>query len=104
MARIGRRWVVRGQCSPSTTSPIRDTSDRRRRRSPGWKTARAACWRVGIAFADAVNTVSRSYLEEILTVEHGMGMDGLLRSRMGDLYGILNGVDYEEFAPESDPY
>ena len=58
----------------------------------------------GIAFADAVNTVSQSYLEEILTVEHGMGMDGLLRSRMGDLYGILNGVDYEEFAPETDPY
>ena len=58
----------------------------------------------GIAFADAVNTVSRSYLEEILTVEHGMGMDGLLRSRMDDLYGILNGVDYEEFAPETDPY
>ena len=57
----------------------------------------------GIAFADAVNTVSRSYLEEILTVEHGMGMDGLLRSRMGDLYGILNGVDYEEFAPETTP-
>ena len=43
-ARTGRRWVVRGRCSPSTTSPIRDTSDRRRRRSPGWKTARAACW------------------------------------------------------------
>jgi starch synthase len=33
-----------------------------------------------------------------------MGMDGLLRSRMGDLQGILNGVDYEEFAPETDPY
>jgi ADP-glucose type glycogen/starch synthase len=58
----------------------------------------------GIAFADAVNTVSRSYLEEILTVEHGMGMDGLLRSRMGDLYGILNGVDYEEFTPATDPH
>src|SRR5215211_4705650 len=58
----------------------------------------------GIAFADAVNTVSRSYLEEILTVEHGMGMDGLLRSRTGALYGILNGVDYEEFAPATDPY
>jgi starch synthase len=58
----------------------------------------------GIAFADAVNTVSRSYLEEILTVEHGMGMDGLLRSRKGELYGILNGVDYEEFDPETDPF
>lgn len=58
----------------------------------------------GIAFADVVNTVSRNYLQEILTVEHGMGMDGLLRSRVGDLYGILNGVDYEEFDPGTDPY
>jgi starch synthase len=58
----------------------------------------------GIACADTVNTVSRSYREEILSVEHGMGMDGLLRSRMGDLYGILNGVDYEVFDPCTDPH
>ena len=58
----------------------------------------------GIAFADVVNTVSRSYRDEILTVEHGMGMDGLLRSRMDDFYGILNGVDYEEFNPRWDPH
>ena len=47
-----------------------------------------------------MNTVSRSYLEEILTVEHGMGMDGLLRSRMDDLYGILNGVTTRSSPPD----
>lgn len=57
----------------------------------------------GIVFADAVNTVSRRYLDEILTVRHGMGMDGLLRARDGDLRGILNGVDYEDFDPQNDP-
>lgn len=57
----------------------------------------------GIAFADAVNTVSRRYLEEILTVRHGMGMDGLLRAREGDVHGILNGVDYDNFDPRNDP-
>jgi starch synthase len=56
----------------------------------------------GITYADAVNTVSRRYLEEILTPEHGMGLDGLLRSRRRDLFGILNGVDYEEFDPRTD--
>jgi starch synthase len=59
---------------------------------------------LGIASADVVNTVSQSYLEEILTPELGMGMDGLLRSRADDLYGILNGVDYEEFDPRTDPH
>ncbi|WP_166173595.1 glycogen/starch synthase [Rubrobacter tropicus] len=57
----------------------------------------------GIAYADVVNTVSRRYLEEILTVRHGMGMDGLLRARSGDVHGILNGVDYEDFDPRTDP-
>lgn len=55
-----------------------------------------------IVSADAVNTVSRNYLEEIVTPEYGMGMDGVLCSRRGDLYGILNGVDYEEFDPRYD--
>lgn len=58
----------------------------------------------GIVCADKVNTVSRRYREEILSVEHGMGLDGLLRSRMDDLYGILNGVDYEEFDPGTDSH
>lgn len=58
----------------------------------------------GIIFADAVTTVSRKYKEEIQTPEFGCGLDGVLRERQADLYGILNGVDYEEWSPDKDPY
>jgi starch synthase len=58
----------------------------------------------GIAYADVVNTVSPGYLREILDPAHGAGLDSLLRSRAGDLRGILNGVDYEEFDPRCDPW
>jgi starch synthase len=58
----------------------------------------------GIAFADEINTVSCRYLEEILTPGQGMGLDSLLHSRRDQLRGILNGVDYDEFDPSTDPY
>jgi starch synthase len=58
----------------------------------------------GIVFADAVTTVSRKYMEEIQTKEFGAGLDGVLRDRQGALYGILNGVDYQEWSPEVDPF
>ncbi|HEX2090451.1 MAG TPA: glycogen/starch synthase [Actinomycetota bacterium] len=58
----------------------------------------------GISFADAVNTVSRGYLQEILAPGSGMGLGGLLRSHPGPVHGILNGVDYEEFDPRTDPH
>ena len=58
----------------------------------------------GIVFADAVTTVSRKYMEEIQTPEFGAGLEGVLRDRRKDLYGILNGVDYEEWSPAKDPF
>lgn len=58
----------------------------------------------GILYADAVTTVSRKYMEEIQTPEFGCGLDGVLRDRQADLYGILNGVDYNEWSPDIDPY
>ncbi|MCX5910032.1 MAG: glycogen synthase GlgA, partial [Deltaproteobacteria bacterium] len=58
----------------------------------------------GIVFADAVTTVSQKYMEEIQTPEFGAGLDGVLRNRREDFYGILNGVDYQEWSPESDPH
>jgi len=58
----------------------------------------------GIVFSDAINTVSRKYAEEIQTPEYGFGLDGLLRARRDSLTGILNGVDYGEWNPETDPY
>jgi starch synthase len=58
--------------------------------------------KAGLWFADAINTVSPSYAEEILTPEAGMGLDGLLRGRAGDLHGILNGLDTAEWDPATD--
>src|SRR5450432_311545 len=59
--------------------------------------------KAGIEFADALNTVSPTYAREIQTPEYGFGLDGALRSRTGVLSGILNGVDYNEWNPETDP-
>jgi starch synthase len=58
----------------------------------------------GILFADVLTTVSRTYAREILTPEYGCGLDGVLRGRQRDLYGILNGVDYRQWNPETDPH
>ena len=58
----------------------------------------------GIAFADALNTVSPTYAREIQTPEYGFGMDGALRARADVLTGILNGVDYQQWSPEVDTY
>jgi len=55
------------------------------------------CLKAGIAFADAITTVSPRYAREITTEEFGCGLDGFLRQRQARLYGILNGVDYEEW-------
>lgn len=56
----------------------------------------------GIVYADAVTTVSDTYAEEIKTPFYGEGLDGLLRARSRDLRGIVNGIDYDEFNPETD--
>ncbi|MCX8104831.1 MAG: glycogen synthase GlgA [Ignavibacterium album] len=58
--------------------------------------------KTGIVFADLINTVSNKYSHEILTPEYGAGLDGILRARKPDVYGILNGVDYDEWDPETD--
>jgi starch synthase len=57
----------------------------------------------GIAFSDALNTVSPTYAREIQTPEYGFGLDGILRARANVLSGILNGVDYREWSPDTDP-
>ncbi len=58
----------------------------------------------GIVHADAVNTVSRKYAKEIRTGEFGWGLDGLINANAHKLYGILNGVDYDEWSPAVDPF
>ena len=58
----------------------------------------------GIAHADLVNTVSPRHAREILTPEMGMGLDPLLRERKERLFGVLNGIDYEQWNPATDPH
>lgn len=56
----------------------------------------------GIVYADRVTTVSNSYAGEIQMPFYGEGLDGLMRARNNCLSGIVNGIDYEEYNPETD--
>jgi len=56
----------------------------------------------GCVYADAVSTVSPSYAYDITTPEGGEGLGGLMFARRNDLFGIVNGIDYDEFNPETD--
>ncbi|HEU4617414.1 MAG TPA: glycogen synthase [Gammaproteobacteria bacterium] len=59
---------------------------------------------LGIRFADAITTVSPTYAREIQRPELGMGLDETLRARGDALTGILNGVDYRLWSPETDSF
>ena len=56
----------------------------------------------GLVYADAITTVSNTYAEEIKTPFYGEGLDGLMRARSQSLRGIVNGIDYSEYNPETD--
>ncbi len=56
------------------------------------------------AFADAITTVSQTYAEEIKMPFYGEGLDGLMRARSNSLRGIVNGIDYDDFNPETDKF
>lgn len=60
--------------------------------------------KAALVFADKLSTVSPSYAEEIKLPYYAYGMEGILNSRSEDLVGILNGIDTEEFNPETDKY
>lgn len=60
--------------------------------------------KAGIVYADVINTVSRKYSEEIQTPEYGYGLEGILKKRGEGLFGILNGVDYQDWDPSHDPH
>lgn len=57
-----------------------------------------------IHLADAITTVSETYAREIQTTDFGFGLQDVLQRRKDNLYGILNGVDYQQWCPENDPY
>lgn len=58
----------------------------------------------GLVYADRITTVSSTYAEEIKTPFYGEGLDGLMNARSNCLSGIVNGIDYEEYNPATDPY
>ncbi len=61
-----------------------------------------SCMKGGIVFSDEITTVSPTYSQEIQTAYYGERLDGLLRSRVDHLTGILNGIDTVEYDPETD--
>ncbi len=61
------------------------------------------CMKAGIFHADKITTVSPTYAEEIKTAYFGEGLAPLLKGRQRDLYGILNGIDINEYNPAKDP-
>lgn len=59
--------------------------------------------KAGTSYADVINTVSETYAVEIQSgSEFGHGLEGVLRSRNEDLYGIVNGIDYDIWSPQKD--
>jgi len=60
--------------------------------------------KAGIVFSDIVTTVSEKYSKEIRTAEFGYGLEGVLDSRKEKLFGVLNGVDYDDWSPEKDKF
>ncbi len=57
-----------------------------------------------LVLSDFITTVSRKYSQEIQTAEYGFGLEGVLRSRAATVTGILNGVDYHVWSPQTDTF
>jgi len=58
----------------------------------------------GLIFADLINTVSPTYAKEIETEEFGFGLEGVLKDRKSSVFGILNGLDYDIWNPQTDKF
>jgi len=58
----------------------------------------------GLVHADAITTVSPTYAHEVKHPVHGWGLEGVLNDRASSLHGVLNGVDYNEWNPSTDPH
>ncbi|MBY4629769.1 glycogen synthase GlgA [Rhizobium croatiense] len=57
----------------------------------------------GLQTAHAITTVSPTYADEILTPEFGMGLEGVIATRIDNLHGIVNGIDTDIWNPATDP-
>lgn len=74
-----------------------------------WSSDKLECYgcanfmKAALVYADIVTTVSPSYAEEITTAYYGERLDGLIRARHDTVFGVLNGIDVDEYNPETDP-
>lgn len=59
---------------------------------------------ISLAYADYLTTVSPRHADEIQYPYMGYGLDGLVRARVMDMYGVLNGIDVDQYNPETDRY
>jgi len=59
--------------------------------------------KAGLLYSEAISTVSPTYSQEIQSAEFGFGLEGVLKKRADRLFGILNGIDYQEWNPATDP-
>ena len=57
-----------------------------------------------LVYSDIITTVSKSYAQEIQTPYYGYNLDRIIKKRNKDLYGIINGIDYDEFNPEDNKH
>ena len=60
--------------------------------------------KAGLIYADKISTVSNTYAQEIKTNWYGENLDGILKERSDDIWGIINGIDYDEYNPKTDSY
>ncbi|ROU00311.1 glycogen synthase GlgA [Histidinibacterium lentulum] len=91
-----------GNAAPEEIGPLRlDPSDFTPEGYEFW--GRVSALKAGLVWADRLTTVSPTYAAELMRPEFGMGLDGVMRARAGDLTGILNGIDTGVWNPATDP-
>lgn len=90
-------WDVKYMCGVTGLSKNLFTSDKLEFKKDG------NMLKGGLVYADYITTVSDTYANEIQTEYYGEGLDGLLSARHMDMQGIVNGIDYDAYNPETDP-
>ncbi len=96
-----------GVCDPGILSQV--GLDEQQMMNPegfqdGQDSSKANLMKGGVVFADYVTTVSPRYAWEIQHTEQGQGLQETLRARADSFGGVLNGIDYEVWNPQTDPY
>lgn len=95
--------AYQGQYAPSTLGALGLPDSLATDDALGWN-GNISFMKGGLLFSEVVTTVSPTYAREIQTAEFGVGLESVVSARAEDLVGIVNGVDYEEWDPRTDPH